>query len=161
MICYKYFWRCFSHNGRGKIISPSYPQWFEIHSYKTLDHNIVLLRQASHCTFFCVRCFRSDTLWNDGSSQKIVSFDWNRDPCLAIHPLTLHDWFLAIVCFWDKTQSLRNFWTCSKCYDGMRWFPPIVRTVTDGIARGWHYTRYRDDVGVVGGGIAGRRKLKM
>ena len=39
---------------------------------------------------------------------------------LALLPLTLHDYFLAIVFSYDKTQSLRNIF--KTVYDGLR-FP--------------------------------------
>ena len=78
-------------------------------------------RQASHYTIFVVRRIRSETTGNRRGSWHMTDIG-----TLAFHHLTLHDLLLAIVFSWDKTQSLRNLWTYSKYYDGLRYPPKIV-----------------------------------
>ena len=75
---------------------------------------------------FVLRRIRSDMIWKDSSSQRIVAFAWNRDTCDPPSPTT---WliFLAIVFSYD------NSWTCSKHYDRRR-FLVIDRNVTEKIA---------------------------
>ena len=56
-------------------------------------------------------------------------------------------------------RSLRNVWTCPKRYDGLR-YPPIVRIVTQGIAKGLTLHDFVP-TSTSWGAIAGRRKLKI
>ena len=57
------------------------------------------------------------------------------------------------------TAMSQIFWTCSKCYDGLR-YPPIVRIAADRIAEG---LTLNDVLSATAswGAIAGHRKLKI
>ena len=68
-----------------------------------------VLIQASHYKIFVVRRIRSDTIWIDGLSLRIVAYDyeWNRDPCDP--PSHTIRQILAIVFSLCKTQSLWIF----------------------------------------------------
>ena len=116
-----------------KLSKMGIPQWY-----------IARHRAASHHTISVVRRIRLDAICHDGSSQVIVANDWHRDPCDApSHTTRLipHD----CVQSHNLPRCLRYFWTCSKCYDGLR-YPPIVRIAADRIA-----TRRPVGDGVVGG----------
>ena len=57
------------------------------------------------------------------------------------------------------TAMSQIFWTCSKCYDGLR-YPPIVRIVTDRITEGLTLHNVLS-LTASWGATAGRRKLKI
>ena len=111
-------------------------------------------RAASHYTISVVRRIRLDAICHDGSSQVIVANDWHRDPCDApSHTTRLI--FHNCVQSHNLPRCLRYFWTCSKCYDGLR-YPPIIRIAADRIAEG---LTLHDVLSVTAswGAIAGRR----
>ena len=54
-------------------------------------------------------CRATDQIWNEGLSQRIVAYDWNRDPC---DPTSRTKRLITRVVFsLGKTQSFWNFWT--------------------------------------------------
>ena len=77
---------------------------------------------------------------------------WLKIGTLAIQPLTLHDFFLAIAFFPART--------CSKRYDCLR-FPPIFKIVTDGIIEGLTLHYIVTTSASWGGAIAVNCKLKI
>ena len=63
-----------------------------------MKNDYIKVRPASHYTIFVVRRIRSDTIWNDGSSRRIVAgAHMTNIGTLAIYLLTLHDWLFPPV----------------------------------------------------------------
>ena len=131
------------------------PSWSEVTDSGAVHFP---LRAASHYTISVVRRIRLDAICHDGSSQVSVANDWHRDPCDAPSRTTRlisHDYVKSH----NLPRCLRYFWTCSKCYDGLR-YTLIVRIAADRIAEG---LTLHDVLSATAswGAIAGRRKLKI